>query len=161
MEAFDRLIIAYTNEKSTARLLPYCPVADEFSDILAKTQISPTDPPVLKALREIEMERIKYFVKEYVLVRLAKLNSNVFLADNLMSGREVAYYRKYIAMLGRNDILADKESRSFEYVGFYCIRDLGSVKIDGEVVEVFEGDFFVASIDDIIEYLIQGHVILV
>lgn len=161
MRALEELIAAYTNERSTERLLPHSPVADEFNQIARRAGAGPGDPQIVRTLRELEIERIRFFVKSYVLARLQKLGSSIFLDTALMSAREAAYYERHRSLLGRHGVLTDRKSPSFEYVGFYCVRSLESVKIDDSVVEVLEGDFFVASIDDVVEYLKGGHIVLV
>lgn len=158
--ALEELIVAYTNEVSTERLLPYNSIADEFNQMMRNVHIDQSATQVVRTLKELEIERIRFFVKSYVLARLQKLNSNVFLSADLMSAREAVYYRKHMSLLEKNGVLTDKKSPTPEYVGFYCVKNLESVKIDDDVVEIFEGDFFVANIDDVIEYLNKGYIVL-
>ncbi|KAI4292235.1 hypothetical protein PAPHI01_1509 [Pancytospora philotis] len=157
----EELITAYVNEKSARRLLPYSRAADIFSALIKSYRANPSEPQALRTLREVEAERIKYFVKEYLLARLDKLQRNIFLDRGLMSRGEAAFYEKWLALLAREDVLTEKRSKEIEYVGFYCVNSLNNVMIDGEVIEIFEGDFFVASIDDIMEYVKRGDVVLI
>lgn len=161
MRALDDLIIAYTNEKSTTQLLPYNPLADDFSQMVKYQHTDPSEPQLVRTLRELEIERIKFFVKEYIIIRLQKLNNNIFWTEDVMSPREIIYYRKYLSLLDANGVLTRNESAKIEYVGFYCVKNLENVKIDNEIIEISEGDFFVANLDDVMVYLKRGHIVLV
>lgn len=151
MKRLDDLIVAYTNEKATKRLLPYNSVVDHLSESAKAFGEDTKELLIIRELRELELERIKYFAKEYLLTRLDKLKSSIFLDKGLMSAKEAAYYEGYLSLLGKHGVLSDKESPNYEYVGFHCLKSLDYVKIDNEVSEIFEGDFFVASIDDVFE----------
>ncbi|KAI5169912.1 hypothetical protein PAEPH01_1091 [Pancytospora epiphaga] len=161
MKQLDDLIVAYTNEKATRRLLPFCDVTDQLSSELKAYRENSEEPQIVRELRELEHERLKYFTREYILTRLEKLKSNIFLDKSLMGSREVRYYEKYLALLDKHGLLTDKESQDHDYVGFYCLKSLDYVKIDNEVNEIFEGDFFIANIDDIFEYVKRGYINLV
>lgn len=157
----NELIRIYINEKSTKRLLPYNEIADEFSEIVKNRNENLDNLKIIRSLQELELQRLKYFVKEYILVRLEKIKSNIFLSEELMSDREKKFYKKYISLLNDQNVLTTESSIEFEYVGFYCINGLKNIKIDGEVIEVSEGDFLVANLAEIIDYVISGNVVLV
>ena len=122
MRALDGLIIAYTNEKSTTQLLPYNSLADDFSQMVKHTHTDPSEPQLVRTLRDQEAERIKFFVKEYIITRLQKLNSSIFWTEDVMGPREILYYRKYLSLLGKNGVLRRTKSIRIEYVGFYCVK---------------------------------------
>lgn len=156
----DELINAYINEKSARRLLPYNHTVDAFNAQIKAFCIDPAEHPIVKMVRELENERIKYFVKEYLMVRLDKILANVFLNVELMSPGEKQLYEEWLSLLAREDTLGGEVSEEPEYVGFFCTKSLGNVMIDDQVLEIFEGDFFVANIDDIAYYLKGGDVLL-
>lgn len=162
MSSLERLIQAYTNEKATVKLLPYNGVANEFNLILKEREIDCGSSVSLSStFEEIELERIKYFVKEYVLTRLDKICADFFIDQSLMGKEERKFAEKYKEMMIRASVYVDKPSKEHEIVGFIAQRNLEAVKIDGQIVEILSGDFFVASYDDIASYIWDGSVVLV
>lgn len=165
MLPLDRLITAYTNEKSTRRLLKYDHIVEEFNravvDYICNPQSSKDHSQVARMIQEIEIERIKYFVKEYIMCRFDKIRRNFFLDLELMSSRERAFYTQYLGVMKQKDVFTDKPSQDFEFIGFISHKALEGVKIDNEVVEIFQGDFFVANYDDVVEYLKEDAIGLV
>lgn len=160
MPLLESLITSYVNEKATTCLLKYNPDVDI---LISRIQVSRnTDEQSIEGIiQEMEIERIKYFAKEYILTRLDKINRNIYHSEDNMSSREVKYYRKYLQVVEKQNITKEKREGAAEYVGFYCVKELKSIKIDGDVTEVYEGDFFVAKLDDIKEYVDEGRVVLV
>lgn len=164
MIPIDDLIAAYTNEKATKKLLKYEHVVDEFNKAVAdacSAQSSKDHSQVTQMVQEIEVGRIRYFVKEYIMCRFDKIRRNLFLDSCLMSPREKTFYARYLEIMKQNGVYTDSPSRDFEFVGFISRRNLESVRIDNEVVEIFRGDFFVANLDDVAEYLREGAISLV
>lgn len=159
--SLDSLITAYGNEKSTDRMLPFSPIIEHFNDALRSIGPLSDETQAIRTLRELEAERIRYFLKEYVVTRLSKLRRNIFIEENLLSPKEQVFYRKYLALLAKHGLLTEQRGTSIEYVGFYCVRDLSNVKIDNEAIEMYEGDFFVANMDDVQEYIRMGYGVLV
>jgi GINS complex subunit 4 len=156
-----RLIQAYSNEKSTKKLLKYDQIVDEFNLEISTNQIVTGNDNLVETIKEVEMERLKYFVKEYVLIRLDKMRSNFFLDVNLMNHSEREFYEKYIEIARKNTIYEDEPSKDIEIVGFMANKKLESVRIDGEIIEIYKGDFFVGSFDDIEEHLNENSVRLI
>ncbi|ELA42408.1 uncharacterized protein VICG_00507 [Vittaforma corneae ATCC 50505] len=162
MLSLERLIQAYTNEKATEKLLPYDRIADEFNFIIkSHGNRNDSGTSLSNTFEEIEQERIKYFVKEYILTRLDKIRANFFIIQELMSKEERIFAEKYKEMMIIASVYVDKPSKVFEVVGFIAQRNLEAVRIDGHVVEILLGDFFVASYDDIASYIKDGSVALV
>ncbi len=159
----ENLIKAYINEKSTQKLLPYNNIIDEFNSLLKNTnnECDRVEERIVRTVKELEAQRIKYYVKEYILHRFRKIKKNIFLSENLMSEQEIIFYRKYLQLLSEQNVLTSQFAEKIEYVGFYCTNNLKNIKIDDEIAEISEGDFLVANIEDVIEYLISGHILLV
>jgi len=158
----EKLIVAYTNEKATEILLPYSTVVDEFSSAL-KTGLAPAaaEGTLVGTFREIEAERIKYFAKEYILTRLEKIRRNLFVNREHMSARERAFADKYKDMMVRHSVYTEKTKEETAVIGFVAQKNLEAVKIDGQVVEVHAGDFFIASYGDVSQYISDGSITLV
>lgn len=165
MSRLEDLIAAYTNEKATDILLKYNHVVDEFNVMLKYQIVDESETQLVKTLKELETERIKFFVKEYILIRLEKLNKNIYIEEHLLSSLESRYYRKHLNLLNEENIIVPEMPEynysKCEYVGFRCLKDLENVKIDGEQTKIIAGDFLVANLDDVIEYLNEGSIELV
>jgi GINS complex subunit 4 len=158
----EQLIQAYTNEKATKKLLLYDEIVDRFNFILKSTELNAeNNTNLLTTLEEIELERIKYFVKEYILTRLEKIRNNIFLDERLMSIGERRFFEKYKEILTNTSIYANKPSKEYEIVGFIVRKAVDNVIIDGQMVKLSPGDFFVANYDDIIDHLNDGSIVLV
>ncbi|ADM11934.1 uncharacterized protein Eint_071750 [Encephalitozoon intestinalis ATCC 50506] len=159
------LILAYQNEKSAKRLLPYASqVMNYFLDAVSRRTegMKSLDKSILKNIYELELERIKFFAKEYVKVRLKKLVTNLYEDRSFLSPREAVFYEKYISLLKKRDIYVTEKKfyQTHEFVGFYCCADIHGIVIDGEMVEMFKGDFFVAPLDDVMDLLKKNEIIL-
>lgn len=161
MLRIEKLIQAYSNEKATTKILQYEDVVEEFNTHLLEKQNEPSASDISSTIREIERERIKYFVKEYILTRLNKIRENLFIDQDLLSQAERRFAEKYREMLIRSAVYTDQASREIEIVGFIAQKNLESVKIDNQIVEIFSGDFFVANYDDIELFIKDGSVKLV
>ncbi|KAG5859266.1 GINS Sld5 subunit domain-containing protein [Encephalitozoon hellem] len=159
------LILAYRNEKAAKRLLPYAsrPV-EYFLDAISRRieEVKSLGKTIARNIYELELERVKFFIKEYIQVRLKKLSTNLYLDKSLLSEREVSFYDKYIDLLkGRDIYIAEQKfPKRNEFVGFYCCSDINGVMIDGELLEMFKGDFFVAPLDDVMDLLRRNEIIL-
>lgn len=161
----DGLIAAYQNEKCTDALLPYAsaPVEHFLGLIPKQTEfVSSLEASATKNVYELELERIKYFIKEYIQTRLKKLASDLYIDHSLLSERELVYYKRHIGLLKERDIYVERQERrrSREFVGFHCLVDINSIEIDGNVLEVFRGDLFVAPLDDVMELLKRNEIVL-
>lgn len=159
------LISTYQNEKCTETLLPYASeTVDHFLTLIQRQMeaLDSIDMSVVRNIHELEMERVRYFLKEYIQTRLRKLNENLYIDPSLMSEQELVFHRKYIGLLRETDVYVEKQEscRRHEFVGFYCLVDINSIEIDGDVLEMFKGDFFIAPLDDVAELLKRGEVIL-
>lgn len=163
--ALNDLISSYQNEKCTESLLPYNQTCvDHFLNLIAEQVklIDLLETSVVKNIYELEVERVKYFIKEYIQTRLKKLHSNLYLDRSLLSKGELQLYKNYIEVLKERDIYVEEVpgQKGNEFVGFYCLVDINSIKIDGDVLEMFKGDFFIAPLYDVIELLKRNEIIL-
>lgn len=160
----NNLISAYQNEKCTETLLPYASTVDYFVSLIPRHVqfIDTLENPVIRNIHELEVERVKYFIKEYIQTRLRKLNFDLYIDRSLLSKRELVFYEKYINLVKKRDIYVEERGmpKKNEFVGFYCLVDINSIKIDGSVLEMFKGDFFVAPLDDVAELLRNNEIIL-
>lgn len=159
------LILAYQNEKSTRRLLPYAsrPV-DHFLAIVSKRteSIGKLDRSVVKNIYELEAERVKFLLKEYIQTRLRKISADLYVDKTLLSGRESIFYESYLGLLKERDVYVEKQrlNKTNEFVGFYCLVDVYGVMIDGEPLEMLKGDFFVAPLDDVADLVKKNEIVL-
>lgn len=159
------LVTAYQNEKCTKTLLPYASaLVDHFLSLVHRQTefINSLEMSLIRNIYELEVERVKYFVKEYIQTRLRKINSNLYVDHSLLSEGELVFYKKYIGLLKEEDIYIEEQrkEKGCEFVGFYCLGGINGVKIDGNVLEVFEGDFLVAPLDDVLELLKNNEIVL-
>lgn len=161
MLRIQKLIEAYKNEKATTKILQYEGIVEEFNSYLIEKQNEPSTLDISNTIREIERERIKYFVKEYVLTRLNKIRENLFIDKSLLSESEREFSDRYKEMLVKSGVYTDQQSKEVEIVAFIAQKNLESVKIDDQVVEIFAGDFFVANYQDIEPFIKDGSVKLV
>jgi GINS complex subunit 4 len=159
---FERLLNAYNNEKSTRKLLKYNSIIDEFNLRIQYSISKQASSEISKTIEEIEIERIKYFIKEYILTRMDKLRSNFFLNIELMSENERRFYIKYLDLCKQRNILVDQNqpSNDIEIVGFRAKRELDGVKIDDEIIKISNDDFFVANFYDIENFIEDGSISL-
>lgn len=161
MLQIEELTLAYSNEKATKKLLKYEEVVDEFNRYIYSNEPPAISTEISKTIEEIELERIAYFVKEYILMRMDKIRHHFFLDLSLMSESEKTFYIEYLECCKRTGIYVDQPSKEIEIVGFVANKTLDGVKIDGELVEITKGDFFVASFDDVETCLNEGAIHLV
>lgn len=157
----ENLIRVYNNEKSTKKLLKYDPIVDEFNLRISQSDNKSVSSEISRAIEEIEIERIKYFIKEYILTRIDKLRQDFFLDVEMMSESEKLYYSQYLELCKQSNIYVDQQSKDVEIIGFVAKRELDGVKIDDEIVKIYNGDFFVANYEDIEAYIPDGSVQLV
>ena len=161
MRSIEPLLTALSNEKATRRLLPHVPYADELLAVLRTAQPPENEPQVIRSLRELEVERIRYLIREYVMLRLEKMTRDLFTDQDLLSPRERVFFARYANLLQKQGTGYENKGNGVEYAGFYCVRGLESIRLDGEVMGFKEGDFFSADFDDVKEYLREGSVVLV
>lgn len=159
---FEKLLNAYNNEKSTRKLLKYNTIIDEFNLRIQYSASKQASSEISKTIEEIEIERIKYFIKEYILTRMDKLRSNFFLNTELMSENERRFYIKYLELCKQRNIFVDQNqpSNDIEIVGFRAKRELDGVKIDDEIIKIYNDDFFVANFYDIQNFIEDGSISL-
>lgn len=163
MFQLEKLIDSYINEKSTKTLLPYDNIVDDFNLILKNTPL-PLDDDTHKMLAEIEIERISYFIKEYILCRFEKIRGNFYLETDLMSEGEKSFYLDYINLIKQEGVykeIVEEQQKPTEFVGFIANRNMTSVKIDNDIIEIVEGDFFIADLQDVYYLLLDKSISLV
>ncbi len=135
----EKLINIYTNEKSTKLLLPYNNIIEEFNDYLKQyilAQQNSEDPQIIKAIKEIEIERVGYFIKEYIQCRFDKIKKNLYLDTSFMSKGEQIFYKKFLELIKKKGIYQENEPSMVENVGFVANKNIDSVKIDDDVVKI-------------------------
>lgn len=160
----NTLIEAYLNEKSTPVLLKYKEVVISYFyhklQLQKKNKIENLNN-IIKNIYEIEIDRIEYYLKEYILIRLEKLKKNMFIDTLLLSDEEKVFYEKYINKLKEKGIVCDNKSKEYYAVAFICKKDLGNVVLDEEEVEMYDGDLFVGPISDIYSLILNEDVCLI
>lgn len=158
----EKLIVLYCNEKATKTLLPYNNLVDQFNNKILLKSSTESIHRIKSMIEEIESERIKYFIKEYILCRFDKITKNLYIDTDLLSPSESIFYNDYKNLIKSHDIYKENgiETSRNEFVGFIANRDIPGVKIDGEIIEIFEGDFFIAKLNEIEFYLADNSVSL-
>jgi GINS complex subunit 4 len=153
----EDLILAYQNEKGVEELLPYEEaVVGYFVEAIGQQmELARSVELTIRSVYELETERIRYFLKEYLSTRIHKMQGNLYLDASLLSERERVFYERYLGLLEKRDVrVARREgTEDAEFVGFYALVDMSNVRIDGSVVEVFKGDFFVGPFADVREFV--------
>lgn len=159
------LITAYINEKATTKILPYKSIIDDFifhikfkydSDIKSLNT-------VLNELKEIEINRIKYFIKEYLHCRLNKIRINIFVDDSFLNLKEKIFKNKYINLLENYNLSIDesKSTNNVEFIGFIVNKNAEKIILDGEIIDLIIGDFYISNIDDVFDKLLNDVISLV
>lgn len=164
------LVVILRNEKATKKLLNYNRMFDDISNIVQENLKNRPNNPVVATIKELEAEHIKYILKQYILTRIEKIRMNIPQDTSLMSHAEKIFYLKYYECLSEQNIFKDKinissfddpfqkQNKQLEYVAFICTKKISGFKVDGTVIEVYEGDFFVAKFDEVEEYFERGDI---
>ncbi|KAF9764980.1 DNA replication complex GINS protein sld5 [Nosema granulosis] len=168
MNEIQDLIEIFINEKSCKSFLPFeYEVVDYFyKRILNQREKleSCTEPKIVKSIMELDIDRVEYLLKEYILIRLNKLKTNFFVDSSLLSDGEKDFYFNYLKLFQEEDILDNEiESKKHEeeVVGFVCKAKSINIILDGEHIEIFQGDFFVTEIKNIFDLIKSKQVRLV
>lgn len=157
----------YRNEKNTCRLLPFNEeiISELRSEISRQLEFieETKDFKQLKAIYEQELENIKYFLADYIKVRLDKIHKNLYLDESLMSENERLFYKKLKEQYKKLDIYVEQTEKyqDFECVGFIAQTDIGNVLIEGDSVDISDGDFFVVKLTEVDDLLQEGKILLV
>ena len=159
------LITAYINEKATTKILPYKSIVDDFIfhiKFKCDADIKPINTD-LNELREIEINRIKYFIKGYLHCRLDKIRTNIFINDSFLNLKEKIFRSKYLMLLEDYNLPIDesKSTSDVEFVGFIVNKNTEKVILDGEIIDLIIGDFYISNIDDIFDKLLSNVISLV
>jgi len=175
----NELVLAYTNEKSTKKLLKYREIVGEFSDLLKRTierdelleECMSTSENhanngsthfTSRIIQEMESDRIKYFIKEYIFIRMHKIMDDLFVSEDKLSEQEIVFCRKYKQTVEAGKITIPKKGyEKPEFVGFVASRNISNVKIDGEPMPIDANSFIVAEIREIMTNLENDEVWLV
>lgn len=154
------LIAAYSNEKATSTLLEYKYIVDEVRRWLEEKEEEDSvfENTVLKELVEIEHNRIKYYVNEYLALRFDKIRKNFFVDQKCLSMEEIEVRRKYFEILSNRNITKEHRQEDIEFVGCYFNKKAQSFILDGEVQEINSGEFIVTKIEAVREYLDKNDV---
>lgn len=154
------LIAAYSNEKATNSLLEYKYIVDEVRRWLEEKEgeDSVFENTVLKELVEIEQNRIKYYVNEYLALRFDKIRKNFFVDQKCLSMEEIEVRRKYFEILSTRNITKEHKQEDIEFVGCYFNKKAQNFYIDGEVQEINSGEFIVTKLEGVRDYLDKNDV---
>ncbi|ORD98261.1 hypothetical protein A0H76_24 [Hepatospora eriocheir] len=161
--SIDYLIDAYVNEKNCSRLLPYKSSVDTFWFYLEDRLYEMETDSVIKSLLEMEYNRINYFLKEYLLVRIDKIRHLAYIDRNNLSSNETIFYESYYDLIDKMSINYNQnegESEN-EFVGFICLTNIDNIKIDDNVFNLRAGEFYITSLSQIYKELIDEKVKLV
>lgn len=161
----DSLIQAYRNEKCTRELLPYAEDVMEFLRKNLPKQIeyaeSLKNTSVIKSIYEQEIERVKYFMNEYIIARMKKINQNFGVDKRMLSSYELEYYNTIYNLYKEEDVFVEEEWKSEEFVGFISLVDNENVVLDHNPVELRVDGFFVAPFKDVVSLLHKNEIYLV
>lgn len=146
------------NEKACRSLLPYeSEVVEFFYNKIEQHRVNVTsDIKIVKSIIELDIERVEYLLKEYILCRLHKLENNFFIDTSLLSSGEREFYEKYKKLFQEEDILDNEieiKKHEDEVVGFICKDQALNIILDGEHIEIFQGDFFVTEMKNVFDLI--------
>ncbi|EPR79242.1 Sld5 domain protein [Spraguea lophii 42_110] len=166
MNVIEELIHAYRNENSTFIILQYKNnIISNILDMITvqKDYVKTLDNfPVIKAICEQELERVKYFISQYLKLRIKKIqsyHSNIIIEN--LSDKEKEFYYRIIQLYKEIDVYHTNIEEEGDIVGFIAVENLGYVVLDGnDAVQIQRGDFFIADIKDVYSFLDNGEIIL-
>lgn len=159
----NKLVQIYTSEKSIIRLLPFQSTINDYlfylkdkfqavegldTNVVTRLDYKSLDP-LINELNEIETNRIKFFCKEYLRCRLDKIRKNPQVSTELLNPQEREFLERYLTILNANGLDFNHESPDVEYTGFIALRDMESVHLDGEMIDIKKGDFYIVNMDDV------------
>jgi hypothetical protein len=170
----ERAIGAYLNEKNTRTLLRYNKeMFDGTAYLLAlqrkerskleKEESFDEGRRAVVHMYSVEIERVEWVLKEYLLVRLEKIKNNFYLDDEeLLSPGERAFYKKYVDLNKRYGVYQEGEKGlpEIEYGGLYVLEDLGRMVIDGELLDLRKGGFYIANIRGVDSFVAEGKILV-
>lgn len=164
---FEEFFRSYQNEKNTNRLLP--PKSKIISEIKQEIKSQTeyldelTDGKQYKVIYEQELENIKYFLVDYIKIRIEKIQKDFYIDETFMSENEAIFHKKLVNRFKDLDIYVNSENKELdhEYVGFIAQEDIGNVMIEGNSVDISCGDFFVVKFSEIENLLKDRKIILV
>ena len=96
----QNLIECYVNEKSTKAILKYKKeVVDYFYQKLLEQKekykiFIAGKSNIIKSIYELEIERMEFLLREYLIIRLEKMKEDYYIDLNLLSSQEVVYYTR-------------------------------------------------------------------
>lgn len=79
----------------------------------------------------------------------------------MLSSSEIVYRNAMYSIYQQEDIFVPCKWKNSEFVGFVSVIDNNHIVLDGNPVEMREGDFFVGQIRDVIEMLYRHSIYLV
>ncbi len=86
-----------------------------------------------------------------------RFNPSSIDLENL-SRKERSFLDQYQKLLEENQIIIEQAENKNEYVGFICLEDIGRIQIDGEVIDMKFGEFYVANLEQIYFQLLQNKI---
>lgn len=170
----ERLLVLYLNEKNTRMLLPYGrELVHGICYLLEKQRLklcSLKDAPhgrVIEHAYKMEIDRVEWVLKEYLLRRLEKIRGNFYLQDqelSLLSGGERRFYAKYLELNRAHGVYMEGPPSAgpapAEYGGFYVLEDLGNHVMENEVVGMAKGDFYIGNLREVSGLLQSARILI-
>ncbi|TBU00689.1 hypothetical protein CWI38_1287p0010 [Hamiltosporidium tvaerminnensis] len=164
-DILNELIIIYRNEKNIKTLLPYQTSIIETIYSLIQSQQTYLNAlkknQIIKNIIEQELDTAKYFLKEYLKIRIKKLQIYFLTSKDLLSSKEIIFQEKIVNLYKEKNIYVESEYKNTEYVGFICLKDIKQIFLDKNPVEIKNDDFFVAPLEEVYEYLYNNDIMIV
>jgi hypothetical protein len=174
------LIRSYSNECNTKKILPYQnQIVEDLSAILRSqklyieellnNKINTEMNKTIISIYQLDYERVSFFLTIYLKTRLKKINNfGKFIEDmNYLSSYEKNYLNRIIEF--EKSYEKDENTKpppvyklqdNNEYVGFYVLCETKSIKMDGNPLEIRNGDVFVCLLSDVYDLLLKNEIVL-
>lgn len=158
----SQLISIYSNEKSTNTLLSYKPIVDEFIMYLEEVEENSLkyNNVIINELVEIELNRIKFYIKQYLLIRLEKIRKNIFVRNSNLSTKELAFKKKYMKMIDERNITSDVKEEEIEFVGVYNPKTIHNIALDEINKDLTAGELILIDLNVIYDRIETKEVLL-
>ncbi len=128
-------------EKATRIPLHYNYKMEDVNHAISNRVIDINSPPLVRTIQELELEHLKHLLKEYILTRLKKLRYDFDVDLNMLSNKERLFYKRYADIFQSNNLTIENNFKSAEYVAFVAMKQIHNATLDGEIIDIYEGDF--------------------
>ncbi|TBU02327.1 hypothetical protein CWI39_1183p0010 [Hamiltosporidium magnivora] len=99
-DILNELIIIYRNEKNIKTLLPYkTSIIEKIYSLIQSQQTylnALKKNQIIKNIIEQELDTAKYFLKEYLKIRIKKLQIYFLTSKDLLSSKEIIFQEKIV-----------------------------------------------------------------